>query len=51
MSTGSDVCLWSADEWRHITGANKTTTDVPSWLQVYKSPAIPSTSTRANTIH
>ncbi|XP_033725750.1 uncharacterized protein LOC117315599 [Pecten maximus] len=32
--TGSEVCVWSGDEWKMITGASKPTTDAPSWLQV-----------------
>ncbi|OWF49630.1 uncharacterized protein LOC110451468 [Mizuhopecten yessoensis] len=35
--TGSDVCVWSGEEWKMITGSNKPTTDTPSWLQVASS--------------
>ncbi|XP_060072518.1 uncharacterized protein LOC132552338 [Ylistrum balloti] len=34
---GSDVCVWSGEEWKMITGSNKPTTDAPSWLQVANS--------------
>ena len=32
--TGSNVCVWSSEEWGIITGGNRPTTDTPSWLQV-----------------
>ena len=33
--TGNSVSVWSADEWGLITGANRPTSDTPSWLQVF----------------
>ncbi|KAJ8321968.1 hypothetical protein KUTeg_000439, partial [Tegillarca granosa] len=32
-NTGSDVCIWSSEEWKKIIGADRPTTDTPSWLQ------------------
>ncbi|KAJ8322200.1 hypothetical protein KUTeg_000671, partial [Tegillarca granosa] len=29
----SDVCIWSSEEWKKIIGADRPTTDTPSWLQ------------------
>jgi hypothetical protein len=31
---GSNVCVWSSEEWGMITGSSRPTTDTPSWLQV-----------------
>ncbi|WAR04991.1 NALP5-like protein [Mya arenaria] len=30
----SGECVWSETEWKMITGADRPTTDAPSWLQV-----------------
>ena len=39
-STGEGPCVWSDQEWSMITGADKATTDTPSWLKVYSCHAL-----------
>ena len=31
---GDGPCVWSDQEWSMITGADRPTTDTPSWLKV-----------------
>ena len=34
FTIGDGPCVWSDQEWSMITGADRATTDTPSWLKV-----------------
>ncbi|KAK3094982.1 hypothetical protein FSP39_008700 [Pinctada imbricata] len=35
--TGTDTCLWSMNDWKMVTGASRSTTETPSWLELESS--------------